>query len=303
MTELPDPFTPANCDLRDFPFMPLDVVRLRDSDIAALSTGDEFRCAVLLWCVSWHQVPAGSLPDDDVVLSQLAGFGRVVKEWKKVRAGALRGWVMCSDGRLYHPVVTVKALDAWNAKLEQRWRTECARIKKHNDRHETNLSKPSFEEWLSLNCPQGQQLPVPRDNAKSPALVPSETPSKREGEGQGQGDLNTSVPIGTGADAPQVAKSAAELTKAELWSAGKSLLKQAGMAEAQCGTFVGKLVKDYGDDIVIEAVRVTVVEQPADPASYLKACCQQRKGQRPNRQESLEQKNRAVAAALAGEAA
>lgn len=36
MTELqlPEPLTPPDCDLRDFAFMPLDVARLRDSDLA-----------------------------------------------------------------------------------------------------------------------------------------------------------------------------------------------------------------------------------------------------------------------------
>ncbi len=130
MNELPPPMTPADCELRDFPFMPLDVVRLRDSDISALSTGDEFRCAVLLWCASWHQVPAASLPDDDLVLSQFAGFGRVVKEWKKVRTGALRGWVKCSDGRLYHPVVAEKANDAWNGRIKYRDDKEKERVRK-----------------------------------------------------------------------------------------------------------------------------------------------------------------------------
>jgi len=69
-------------------------------------------------------------------------------------------------------------------------------------------------------------------------------------------------------------------TKAELWKAGKSLLSSAGMPEGQCGTFVGKLVKDYGDEVVLEAVRRSVVEQPADPASFLKATCQAATGQR-----------------------
>lgn len=129
-TDLPQPLTPSECELRDFPFMPLDVVRLRDSDIAAVSTGDEFRCAVLLWCASWHQVPAASLPDDDMVLCQLAGFGRVVKAWKKVRAGALRGWVKCSDGRLYHPVVAEKANEAWLGREKYREEKEKDRIRK-----------------------------------------------------------------------------------------------------------------------------------------------------------------------------
>lgn len=69
-------------------------------------------------------------------------------------------------------------------------------------------------------------------------------------------------------------------TKDELWKAGKSLLSQAGMPAAQCGSFIGKLVKDHGDEAVLDAVRRSVVEQPADPASFLKATCQAATGGR-----------------------
>lgn len=89
---------------------------------------------------------------------------------------------------------------------------------------------------------------------------------------------NTSEAKASGAEAPP--KSPDELTKDELWSAGKSLLEQAGMPAKQCGSFVGKLVKDYDAETVIEAVRSAVVERPADPAAYLKATCQQMTGQR-----------------------
>lgn len=95
------------------------------------------------------------------------------------------------------------------------------------------------------------------------------------------------VPGGTGSVAPlakpdkvEQPKTTVELAKAELWKAGKSLLLNAGMPMAQCGTFVGKLCKNYGDDIVVDAVRSAVVERPADPASWLKATCQRRMGQR-----------------------
>ncbi|WP_198001582.1 DUF1376 domain-containing protein [Chromobacterium haemolyticum] len=157
------PLISPDCDLRDFAFMPLDVSRLRDSDFAALSDGEEFRAGLLLWCASWHQVPASSLPDDDTVLARLAGYGRVVKEWQKVREGALRGWIKCSDGRLYHPVIAEKAAEAWKSKLKQRWATECARIKKYCQRKKQPYNLPSFEEWLSQNRPEGQQSNVPRD--------------------------------------------------------------------------------------------------------------------------------------------
>lgn len=93
-------------------------------------------------------------------------------------------------------------------------------------------------------------------------------------------NTNTSVPDGTDGDA---VKSPSDLTKAELWTAGKSLLRTAGMPEAQCGSFVGKLCKDYDDALVIDAVREAVVHQPADPASFLKSTCQRLAGQRPSK--------------------
>jgi hypothetical protein len=187
----PEPLVPADVDLRDFAFMPLDVLRLRDSGLAAKASGDEFRAAVLLWCAAWHQVPAASLPDDDIELSSLAGYGRVVKEWRRVRNGALHGWVKCSDGRLYHPTVAEKARESWKSKLEQRWRTEAARVKKHNQRHqltdELALVMPDFDEWMSLGCPQGQTLNVPRDKPTPSQGQGREIDSKGQGQGQGQG--------------------------------------------------------------------------------------------------------------------
>jgi len=72
----------------------------------------------------------------------------------------------------------------------------------------------------------------------------------------------------------------AELTKAELWTAGKSLLAEQNMPVKQCGSFVGKLVKDYGEAVVIEAVRTTVVRRPADAAEFLVATCKTMAGQR-----------------------
>jgi hypothetical protein len=126
------PLVAAHVDLRSFQYMPLDVARLRDSDLAAVTTGDEFRAAVMLWCAAWHQVPAASLPDDDMVLSRLAGYGRVVNEWLKIRDGAMRGWIRCDDGRFYHPVVAEKANEAWAQKLTFGWKKECDRIRKEN---------------------------------------------------------------------------------------------------------------------------------------------------------------------------
>ena len=137
---LPPPPIGPEVDLTGFPFMPLHVRKLRDSRFAAISSGEAFRTGVLLWCAAWHQVPAASLPNDDVELANLAGFGRAVAEWLKVRDGALYGWREHSDGRLYHQVLVEAAHEAWTRReqwqetqsakqtRQQRWRAHISRL-------------------------------------------------------------------------------------------------------------------------------------------------------------------------------
>jgi hypothetical protein len=122
----PAPPTPCDVDLRDFHFMPLDVVRLQNSETWAIADGWAAKALVNLWTRSWHQVPAGSLPDDDNLHRAWAN----VPDWESVRNVALRGFVKCSDGRLYHRVICEKALDAWNKRkrfrraANARWKNE-----------------------------------------------------------------------------------------------------------------------------------------------------------------------------------
>jgi len=122
----PEPLTPPDLDLRSFGYMPLEVVRLRDSDLVVLASGEEFRAAVLLWCAAWHQVPAGSVPKDERMLASLAGFGRDIKGWRTVSDAALRGFVECSDGRLYHPVIADIAITSGTKKRKQGSQTAAA---------------------------------------------------------------------------------------------------------------------------------------------------------------------------------
>lgn len=177
---LPPPLVPADVDLQDFRFMPLDVVRLRDSSLIAQVTGEEFRCAVLLWCAAWHQIPAGSLPDDDAVLAGYAGYGRSVKRWQKKRPAALRGWVKCSDGRLYHPVVSEKALEAFEQKLRNFFRTELNRIKKSAERARISPNYPTWDAWLSHFKATGQRS-IPQSGDGSHNSSPA-TDERRPGD-------------------------------------------------------------------------------------------------------------------------
>ena len=122
--DLPAPPVPADCDLRAYRWMAIDVMRVMDSDTFALSTGEEFKAAFALWCKSWFRIPAGSLPDDPIILAHLSCTGA---RWSDVAAVALRGWYKCSDGLLYHGTVAEKVNEAWGLKLAQVARTASAR--------------------------------------------------------------------------------------------------------------------------------------------------------------------------------
>jgi hypothetical protein len=144
-----DPLTPPDCDLRDYPWMPLDCGRLLTSETWVLGNSDEKVAALTLWLKSWHQVPAGSLPSNDKMLHALSEAGG---RWSRVRDHALRGWVLCSDGRLYHPVVAEKANESWQMKLARKARTEAARAAKA-DRRSSLSAFPQSDVTVSVTEP------------------------------------------------------------------------------------------------------------------------------------------------------
>ncbi len=304
MSNITTPLTPADCDLTDFAFMPLDVARLRDSELASSESPEACWAAVQLWAASWHQIPAGSVPNDDKWLAKATGYGRIVKEWIRIKEGALRGWIECSDGRLYHAVVSEKALEAWKAKIEQRFRTEVARVKKHNQRHGTTHLTPEFDAWLSLGRPSGHYLPVPGDKHVTKGDSSGDKPSKREregegeGEGQGQGD-SYSVPNGTGGKPPLITN-----PDEIIFGYGLALLVSAGTAEKQARSFLGGLRKHHGDSALIDKLRACAKAKPLQPLEWLAAALPPA-GSAPllNKQEALEARNRAVAEEMIAEMA
>ncbi|WP_132254718.1 DUF1376 domain-containing protein [Methylobacterium segetis] len=122
-TDLPAPLIPADTDITGLPGFMLNVERLFASELWALSTGDEMKAALALWGRAWQQSPAGSLPNDERLLAAFSGAG---PRWKRVRAMALRGFVLCSDNRLYHRVLCEDVLRAARHKDLRRERTAAA---------------------------------------------------------------------------------------------------------------------------------------------------------------------------------
>jgi uncharacterized protein YdaU (DUF1376 family) len=179
----PEPLVPAGVDLRDFGFMPLDVRTLLSSSLWIKAKKDPrvAHAAVSLWCESWHQVPAASLPDDDKVLADLARCDE--KEWKRIRERALAHFVKCSDGRLYHETVARKALEAWESKTSQRRRTEAATAARAKSRQR------DVQRNEQRDVQRNDDRDVVRDAQRESERHVHQERGREKGQGQGQGDI------------------------------------------------------------------------------------------------------------------
>ena len=150
MIASPAPLVPAEVDLTDFPFMPIMIARLKQSRAwLVCKRRPELAFYMLnLWTASWHARPAASLENDDDVLADLAMCQP--QAWKKVKADVLRGWVECSDGRLYHPVVAERALDAWMGRLNSRKLSAAGNAKRHKQTFDPQPFDREIEQCRSL---------------------------------------------------------------------------------------------------------------------------------------------------------
>ena len=246
--------------------MPLDVARLRDSDLALSASGDEFKAAVLLWCASWCQVPAASLPADDRLICRLAGLD--LKAWARVKAGALRGWVECDDGRLYHPTVAEKARDAWErrqdwekanagkAARQQRWRERCKALS------------------AQLRA-SGVEVPAGASLATLEALVDGLHVDASVDVYRDAGETGkTGTGTGTVYSAPTERAPQPPDPDREAWQRGTALLcRQGRMKDAQARKLFGAILRDHklqARDLLPSVVK-SEASGTEDPQSYLKA--------------------------------
>ena len=150
----PDPLVPVDVVLRDFPFFPLDITRLFNSRFHAIASDAEWRAGVTLWLKSYHQVPAGSLPNDDIELARLAEFGKNLKNFLKIKQVALHGWIECADGRLYHRTVAEKVNEAWTRKQQQRDGARKGNAKRWGTRHSAEESDYKSTSYIDTERPE-----------------------------------------------------------------------------------------------------------------------------------------------------
>lgn len=294
-THRPEPMTPPDCDLRGLPFMPLDVARFIDSDLYALSTGDQFKAAVTLYCKAFQQVPAASLPDDARILARLSGAG---PRWARLKDMALRGWVKCSDGRLYHPVVAEKAREAWKARLAQRARAAKRWSGGAGNAHPDGSQPANGGGGGSGSDGTGGLGPAPSDDAAaSPAAHPAAHamgdpaahPAAMQGTGTGTGtgkeytsSLREDAPSSPAERPPPDARTA-------LWTEGLARLRRlTGKPDKAARGLLGKLCRNARDDCALVGSVLFEAEQqrPGDPVPWLEAAIRTRTGERESRRKS-----------------
>lgn len=187
--KLPAPLVPAEVDLRGLEYMPLFGNHLFGSEFNAAATDGEWRAAVTLWWAAWNQVPAGSLPGDDIALCRLADLGRDLKTWRRLKARALHGFVECSDGRLYHAFVCKQALIAWDKRVKERERKAQWRAARRGRDGPGDGDKAPDKPPPSHQPRRGRDADVPADG------------NRRDGTGRDD-VLNTSPAVAGGAASP-----------------------------------------------------------------------------------------------------
>ena len=170
LRDLPEPLVPADCDCTDLDGFMLNVERLMASELVALSSHEVIASALFLWCRAWKQRPAASLPADDKVIAAFAKLP--MSRFRKLREEVLHGFVLCSDGRMYHRVLAEEARKAYDRKVafQRRRETDAERLRNWRASRDKSKDETRFNEVSCTN-----------DETRV------ETRFVAEGQGQGQG--------------------------------------------------------------------------------------------------------------------
>lgn len=192
----PTPLTPATCDLRDFPRMMVDIPRLFASGFNAAASRNPIAWMIghKLWYRSWHQTPAASLPDDDEELCHLVELGFDVKTFRKAKDAAMRGWLKCADGRLYHPVVAEAALESWIEKLNQRLSSGAGNAKRWKSTFDPKPIEDEIAEALTrLRMLNPQSKSIAKLSRRLSGRAPDGVPPGQDNDPGGIADGNADV--------------------------------------------------------------------------------------------------------------
>jgi|GEM_PF-6362499 len=181
--DLPFDLPPADADLTEFTFIPLEIGRLKQSKawLVCKRRPELAFYSLNLWMHAWHQIPAGSIEDDDDVIADAAKCDP--KQWGKVKKDVMRGWVL-HQGRFYHPFLCKLVIEKWTDRLIHRWERECDRIRKENKNREKKNLEPIQFPPKPVRKADGSATEIHKPSAR----IPAENALKGKGEGEGKGE-------------------------------------------------------------------------------------------------------------------
>lgn len=245
----PPPY-PADTRAKGWRFE-LDYEQIEQSstwDLAAQASPELRPWLLMMWLVSWKQVPCGSFPADEVVVA--AKIGMPAKTWAKHRELMLRGWIAADDGRIYHETISARVAAMLKAKESERQRKADYRARKDAER-------------------AGSGGGTHPDGQGGPPAVPQLSHGTDAGPTRtGPGKDDTGTGTGTGIYSEAKASAAPSTAKDRVWTFGPALLGEKGRS------LLGQLVNKHGEDVVDRAIASAMREQPGEPKAWLVKACE-----------------------------
>ncbi len=280
-----EPLVPAECTMAGNEWFPLHFDRLRKSKWWRRASDTARARNVMMWGEAYKAVPAGSLPDDDDELAEAAGYGMDVAAFIAAKDEIMAPWVLCTDGRWYHPTVCEVVLEAWERISErrrvaaQRKADQRAKVRGHGVRNQPVPHNDAGHPPADDAVPP-QTANVPRDNGN----VPRDTGENGRDIGtqdKTRQDRTYSDPYGSGAEAPgEVERTSSDPLESlrsldrrtGAWRlALRVLMNRGGFNEARARPLVGKWTQEFGADQVWDAAEAAWNTHTLDPVSYITA--------------------------------
>ena len=140
-TELPEPPYAEDTFVKGWRFQ-IDHERLFASDTWALAPPDIRPWLLMIWHTAWVQMPAAAFTNDHAVIAAKIGMEpRIFTAHADI---LLRGFVLHSDGRIYHPLIVEQASGAYEKLKNDRERKRQYREKMKSERAE-NVPRTSTD--------------------------------------------------------------------------------------------------------------------------------------------------------------
>lgn len=103
MGALPTPPYPTDINAKGWR-LEMDYVAWERADSWTLLAEQERPFLVMMILQAWRQVPCGTLPENDLLLSRLAGVD--LEQWLQLKPKILSDWYLAVNRRYYHPLLT-----------------------------------------------------------------------------------------------------------------------------------------------------------------------------------------------------